>query len=279
MIPTPYVDLNDGHRIPQLGFGVFQVEPDGAQRTVEDALEVGFRHIDTASAYRNERGVGAALAASGLTREDVYVTTKLRNGDQAEARVALEKSLERLGVDHVDLYLIHWPVPSAGRYVDAWKEIVAARDEGLVTSIGVSNFLPEHLENLIGRTGVAPAVNQIELHPTFQQPATQQTTRTHRVAIEAYSPLGQGAALQDETVERIAAAHRCTPAQAVLGWHLAKGVIVIPKTTHRERMEENLGAIEVALTEDDIRALDQLDTPERIGNDPAIFDLPQDPPD
>ncbi|WBL20059.1 aldo/keto reductase [Citricoccus sp. NR2] len=269
-IPTvPTVKLNDGHSIPQLGFGVFQVPPAETQKAVEQALEAGYRHLDTAAAYRNEEGVGRAIAASGIARDELYITTKLRNGEQNIAREAFENSLQALGLDHVDLYLIHWPAPAQDLYLQAWEQLVTARQDGLATSIGVSNFLPEHLERLLGASDVVPAVNQIEVHPTFQQTSTQAATRAAGIAVEAYSPIGQGKDLTNGVVTSIAAAHDATPAQVVLAWHLAQGTIVIPKSTHRERMEENLNAVNVTLSEDEITQISGLDTDERVGADPA----------
>lgn len=269
-IPSvPTVTLNDGHTIPQLGFGVFQVPPTETQKAVEEALAAGYRHIDTAAAYRNEDGVGMALAATGISRDEVFITTKLRNGEQGVTRMALENSLAALGLDRVDLYLIHWPVPSQNLYTEAWAELVAARKEGLATSIGVSNFLPEHLERLEQSSEVVPAVNQIELHPSFQQRATQEATRQRGIAVEAYSPIGQGVDLKEKVVKGIAADLGVTASQVVLAWHLAQGTIVIPKSSRPERMAENLGAVDVQLTAEQIEAISALDTDKRLGADPA----------
>ena len=269
-IPSvPTVTLNDGHTIPQLGFGVFQVPPAETQKAVEEALAAGYRHIDTAAAYRNEDGVGMALAATGISRDAVFITTKLRNGEQGVTRMALENSLAALGLDRVDLYLIHWPVPSQNLYTEAWAELVAAREEGLATSIGVSNFLPEHLERLEQSSEVVPAVNQIELHPSFQQRATQEATRRRGIAVEAYSPIGQGVDLKEKVVKGIAADLGVTASQVVLAWHLAQGTIVIPKSSRPERMAENLGAVDVQLSAEQIEAISALDTEKRLGADPA----------
>jgi diketogulonate reductase-like aldo/keto reductase len=269
--------LNNGVTIPQLGFGVFQVPPEDTQRTVEDALEAGYRHIDTAAAYRNEAGVGAALAATGIAREEIFVTTKLRNGEQGRAQEAFQNSRKALGLDFVDLYLIHWPVPSQGLYVEAWKELEEIYTRGEARAIGVSNFLPEHLDRLLAATDVVPAVNQIELHPTFQQPGTVERTREAGIAVEAYSPLGQGRDLDADAVSAAARAHDATPAQAVLAWHLAHGTIVIPKTTSEERMRENFAAVSLELTPDEIAAIDALDSEARIGADPAVAAFTQMP--
>lgn len=269
MTRIPDVRLNTGKSIPQLGYGVFQVPPEDTQKLVETALEVGYRHIDTAAAYKNEEGVGAAIKASGLPREELFITTKLRNGEQTKAREAFEASLERLGLDRVDLYLIHWPVPSQDTYVAAWQALEKGYTEGLASAIGVSNFLPEHLERLATETEVRPAVNQIEIHPTLQQPDVQRATRKFGAAVEAYSPLGQGAELKDEVVMRIAKAHDATPAQVVLAWSMEHGNIVIPKSSTRERMTENLQAATLRLNSADIAAIDGLEAGNRIGADPA----------
>lgn len=268
-ITIPTVTLNNGVVIPQLGFGVFQVPPGETQRVVEDALEAGYRHIDTAAAYRNEAGVGAAIAASGIAREELFITTKLRNGDQGRPLAAFEDSREALGLDYVDLYLIHWPVPSQGLYTSAWQAMEDLSARQLVRAIGVSNFLPEHLETLLRSAGVTPAVNQIELHPTFQQGDVAQACRSHGVAVEAYSPLGQGADLGADAVTAIAAAHGATPAQTVLAWHLAQGTIVIPKTATPGRMRENLAAAALTLSDAEVEAISALESGVRIGGDPA----------
>ncbi|MDN3482839.1 aldo/keto reductase [Arthrobacter sp. APC 3897] len=266
---VPGLDLNNGVRIPQLGYGVFQIPPENTQEAVESALEAGYRHIDTAAGYRNEAAVGAAVAASGIAREDLFITTKLRNGDQARARAAFEDSREALGLEQVDLYLIHWPVPSQGLYLQAWQDLEQIYSDGLARAIGVSNFLPEHLEELTRAANVPPAVNQIELHPTFQQRALADASRRHGMAVEAYSPLGQSGDLTNSTVIEIAARHHATPAQVVLAWHLASGNIVIPKTATPERMRENLASVSVELSPLDMEQINDLDAGRRIGADPA----------
>ncbi|MFJ7749216.1 aldo/keto reductase [Arthrobacter sp. NPDC097144] len=271
----PGLDLNNGVRIPQLGYGVFQIPAEHTQQAVESALEAGYRHIDTAAAYRNEAAVGAAVAASGLAREDLFITTKLRNGDQGRAREAFEESRSALGLDQIDLYLIHWPVPSQGLYLQAWREMEQIYSEGLVRAIGVSNFLPDHLEELLGEAAVPPAVNQIELHPTFQQQALADTSRRHGMAVEAYSPLGQGEDLDNAAVAQISQRHGATPAQVVLAWHLASGNIVIPKTATPERMRENLGALSVELSPRDMEQINELDAGRRLGADPATASFSQ----
>jgi 2,5-diketo-D-gluconate reductase A len=266
----PDVTLNNGVTIPQLGFGVFQVPPEETQRTVEEALAAGYRHIDTAAAYRNEAGVGAAIAASGIPREELFITTKLRNGEQGNARAAFRNSLEALGLDVIDLYLIHWPVPSQGLYQDAWRAMEQLYAEQQVRAIGVSNFLTDHLETVITAGDVVPAVNQIEIHPTFQQQELAAKCRSLGIAVEAYSPLGQGADLSTEAVASLASKHGATPAQIVLAWHLSQGTIVIPKTANPARMRENLASSAISLAPEDIALLGTLESGTRIGADPAV---------
>ena len=269
MVTVPHLRLNNGVSIPQLGFGVFQVPQDQTQRVVEDALEAGYRHIDTAAAYGNEAGVGAAIAASGIPREEIFITTKLRNGEHGAAVEAFEASRKSLGVDTIDLYLIHWPVPSQGLFVDAWQAMEKIHADGRARTIGVSNFLADHLESLLAAATVVPAVNQIELHPTFQQTTLSAMTRAHGIAVEAYSPLGQGSDLTAAAITSLAQKHGSTPAQIVLAWHLGIGNIVIPKSSHPDRMRENLGAAEISLGRDEMDAVTALDRGSRVGADPA----------
>jgi 2,5-diketo-D-gluconate reductase A len=266
----PTVTLNNGVQIPQLGFGVFQVPPEETQRIVEDALEAGYRHIDTAAAYRNEAGVGAAIAASGIPREEIFVTTKLRNGEQGMAHEAFQNSRKALGVDYVDLYLIHWPVPSQGLFTEAWKAMEKLYANSQIRAIGVSNFLASHLDTLLPAADVVPAVNQFEIHPTFQQQELAAKSRSLGIAVEAYSPLGQGADLNADAVKSLAARHSATPAQIVLAWHLAQGTIVIPKSADSTRMRENLGAVGVTLTPAEIAGVTALESGARAGADPAV---------
>jgi diketogulonate reductase-like aldo/keto reductase len=266
----PAVTLNNGVTIPQLGFGVFQVPEEETQRIVEDALEAGYRHIDTAAAYRNEAGVGAAIAASGIPREDIFITTKLRNGEQGMARDAFRDSRTALGVDYVDLYLIHWPVPSQGLFTEAWKTMEKLYAGGEIRAIGVSNFLSGHLDTLLDAAQVIPAVNQIEIHPTFQQHELTAKSRALGIAVEAYSPLGQGADLDAAGVQSLAARHGATPAQIVLAWHLAQGTIAIPKSSRSARMRENLAAAALTLTPAELAEVTALESGARIGADPAV---------
>jgi 2,5-diketo-D-gluconate reductase A len=272
---VPALTLHDGVEIPQLGFGVFQIPPGETQEKVEEALAVGYRHVDTAAAYRNEAGVGAAIAASGVRREDVFVTTKLWNSEQGYDSTlrAFEKSIERLGTDHVDLYLIHWPLASRDLFLDTWRAFERIKEEGGARSIGVSNFRVEDLERLERETGQMPTVNQIELHPRLQQAELRAWHEEHGIATEAWSPLAQGGLLEDGTIETVAAHHDRSPAQAILRWHLQLGNIVIPKSVTPERIRENFDLFDFALSEDDMAAIERLDAGERIGPDPSTFDV------
>ncbi len=267
--------LNNNVQIPQLGFGVFQVPPQDAERVVSTALETGYRSIDTAAAYQNEEGVGRAIASSGLPRDEIVVTTKLWNSDHGydPALRAFDASARRLGLDTVDLYLIHWPVPAADRYVETWKALEKLAADGRVRAIGVSNFTVEHLRRLFAETGTVPAVNQIELHPHFQQTALRAEHAAHGIATEAWSPLGQGAALSDATITGLAKRHDVTPAQVVLRWHLQLGNIVIPKSVTPARIRENFDVFTFDLSTEDLSAIADLDTDRRIGPDPATFDM------
>lgn len=274
---APCIEIAPGVSIPQIGLGVFQVPADEAQRVVEDGLAAGYRHIDTAAAYVNEAGVGAAVRASGLPRDEVFITSKLRNGEHGRdsARRAYTETCERIGVEHLDLYLIHWPYPTAGLFEDSWQALQELAEQGAVRTVGVSNFLPQHLAAITRHGGRPPAVNQIELHPTFQQPAVAAATRALGSAVEAYSPLGQGADLTAAAVVAAARAHDASAAQVILAWHLAAGHIVIPKSATPSRIAENLAAADLRLTDDEIAAISALDSDERIGGDPATFSLSQ----
>jgi 2,5-diketo-D-gluconate reductase A len=273
---TPSLRLHDGIEIPQLGFGVFQVPPDETQGAVELALEAGYRHFDTAAAYRNEKGVGAALAASGLPREDYFVTTKLWNSQQGHdsTLAAFEASLERLGLDHVDLYLIHWPVPTEGLFVETWRAFEQIYREEAARTIGVSNFRVEDLVLLERETAVRPTVNQVELHPRLQQSRLRAWHAEHDIATEAWSPLAQGALLDAPAIVEVAEAHGKTPAQAILRWHLQLGNVVIPKSVTPERIRENIDIFDFELSSDEMAAIGDLDGGSRIGPDPATFVAP-----
>jgi 2,5-diketo-D-gluconate reductase A len=261
--------------MPQLGFGVFQIPPEETQEKVEEALGVGYRHVDTAAAYRNEAGVGAALAATGVRREDVFVTTKLWNSEQGYDSTlrAFEKSIERLGTGNVDLYLIHWPLPARDLFLDTWRAFERIQGEGGARSIGVSNFRVDDLERLERDAERQPTVNQIELHPRLQQAELRAWHAEHDVATEAWSPLAQGDLLEDGTIETVAAHHDRTPAQVILRWHLQIGNVVIPKSSNPERIRENFEVFDFELSEDDMAALERLDSGERTGPDPASFDV------
>lgn len=276
MTPVAPLPLNDGRTIPQLGYGVFKVDAAEAADVTGQALTAGYRHVDTAKIYGNEEGVGEAVRASGLPREQVYVTTKLWNDAHAhdDAVAALEGSLERLGLEYVDLYLVHWAVPSQGQYLEAWKTLIELRDRGLATSIGVSNYPAEQLREIIEATGEAPAVHQIELHPYFQQRALRELHSEHGIVTEAWGPLGQGKSdlLENDAITSIATARGVSPAQVVLAWHIAHGIVALPKSVTPSRIVENLEAAEIELTAEEVAAIDALDRPDgRGGADPATF--------
>ena len=274
---VPNVKFNDGRSIPQLGYGVWQVEDEVAEKVVATALETGYRHIDTAAIYGNEAGVGRAIANSNVAREDIFLTTKLWNSDQGyeSAFEAFEASLKKLGTDYVDLYLIHWSKPQQGLYLDSWRALIELQKQGKVRSIGVSNFPEEQLREIIEETGVVPVIHQIELHPYFSQEALRAVHAEYGIATQAWSPLGNGSdLLQNPVLTEIAERHGATPAQVVLAWHLAKGTVAIPKSVTPSRIEENLASVNVKLTAEDIAAVDALSTPEgRIGADPANIDF------
>ena len=277
MPSVPRLTLHDDVEIPQLGFGVFQVPPGQTQRAVEEALAVGYRHIDTAAAYQNEKGVGAAARASGLSREEVFVTTKLWNSKQGHDSTleAIENSLGMLAMDYVDLYLIHWPVPSQDHYVETWRAFERIREEGKARAIGVSNFRIEDLERLEQETETRPTVNQIELHPRMQQAELRAWHDERDIVTEAWAPLGQGGdLLEDATIGEIAAAHRKTPAQVTLRWHIQLGNVVFPKSVHPERIRENFEVFDFELTDEEMERFATLDRSERIGAEPATFVAP-----
>jgi 2,5-diketo-D-gluconate reductase A len=264
----PTVTLNDGAAMPQFGLGVFQTPPDETVRVVKMAVDEGYRLVDTASMYRNEDGVGEAL----LGRSDVFVTTKLGNSDHGfdEALRAFDASIKKLRRDTLDLYLIHWPRPRVNKYAESWKALVRLQKDGRIRSIGVSNFNPDHLERIIGESGVTPSVNQIELHPKFQQKALRAFHDKHGIKTESWSPLGRGGLLSESALVEIAAKHKKTPAQVVIRWHLDSGLIVIPKTVRLERAKENIGVFDFKLDGDDMKRIEALDSSGgRMGPDPA----------
>ncbi|WP_030983944.1 aldo/keto reductase [Streptomyces sp. NRRL S-1813] len=276
MSKVPSITLNNGVAMPQLGFGVWQVEDDQASTAVGRALDAGYRSIDTAAIYGNEEGTGKALAASGIRRDELFVTTKLWNAEQGYDSTlrAFDTSLTKLGLEYVDLYLIHWPLPSKDLYVETYKAFEKIHAEGRAKAIGVSNFLPEHLERLLGETSVVPAVNQIELHPQLQQAESRAFHARHNIVTEAWSPLGQGKGLlEDATIAALATKHGKTPAQVVLRWHLQLGNVVIPKSVTPSRIAENIDVFDFELDDDDLAALAGLDTGNRLGPDPATFDV------
>jgi 2,5-diketo-D-gluconate reductase A len=272
---VPTIDLNDGHAIPQLGFGVFQIPPKDTAAAVSVALEAGYRHIDTAEMYGNEQGVGEAVRASGLDRADVYITSKLNNGFHRpdEARTAFARTLSELETEYVDLFLIHWPLPTLydGDFVSTWKTLEEFRQDGRARSIGVSNFQTAHLERLAAECDVVPAVNQIELHPYFQNREVDAYGREHGIHTEAWAPIAQGKVLDDPTIVRIAENLGKTPAQVTLRWHLQRGDIVFPKSVTRSRVEENFDLFDFELSGTDMTDITALNQDERTGPDPDTF--------
>jgi 2,5-diketo-D-gluconate reductase A len=275
---VPVITLNDSNTVPQLGFGVFQIEPKDTAKAVSHALEIGYRHVDTAEMYGNEKEVGEAIRSSGLDREDVFVTSKLNNGahEPQDAREAFDRTLSALGFDYVDLFLIHWPLPTRydGDFVSTWKTLEEFRSDGRARSIGVSNFQIEHLERLAAETGTVPAVNQIEVHPYLTNEAVRSYGREHRIATEAWSPIAQGAALDDPAITRIAERIGRTPAQVVLRWHIQRGDIVFPKSVTPTRIRENFELFDFELEATDMEAITALDRGEegRTGPHPDKFD-------
>jgi 2,5-diketo-D-gluconate reductase A len=269
---SPTIRMNDGRAIPQLGLGVWQISDDETPAVVRAALDVGYRSIDTAALYHNEEGVGRAVREGAVPREELFVTTKLWHDRHHDAERAFDESLRRLGLDYVDLYLIHWPAPGQNRYVEAWTSLVRLRESGRARSIGVSNFNRDHLERIVDATGVVPAVNQVELHPRFQQRALRELHAERGIATESWSPLGQGTAPGEPVVQEIARKHGRTPAQVVIRWHLDSGLIVIPKSSHARRLRENWESLDFRLDEEDIRAIEGLDRRDgRMGLNPATF--------
>jgi diketogulonate reductase-like aldo/keto reductase len=273
---VPTITLRGDVEIPQLGFGVFQVPPEQTAETATRALLAGYRHIDTASAYRNEAGVGQAVHAAGLDRDEVFITTKCPNDHHGfdQSQRALRESLSQLEMDHVDLYLIHWPVPSEGRYVETWQGLIEAHEQGLARAIGVSNFQPEHLARIVDETGVTPAVNQVELHPRLQQSGLRREHADRGIVTEAWSPLAKGNVLDDPAIVEIADGHGKTPAQVVIRWHLQLGNVVIPKSVTPARIEENFAVFDFHLSQAEMTAIEALDAGERTGPDPDTFVRP-----
>ena len=271
---VPHLALNDGRTIPQVGLGVWQIPNEETAEAVRAAVDLGYRSIDTAAIYRNEEGVGEAVRSSAVPREELFVTTKVWNERQGhdEALRAFDESLARLGLDYVDLYLIHWPAPRRDRYVETWRALVRLREEGRARSIGVSNFTVAHIDRVIGETGVAPAVNQIELHPRFQQAELRAFHAERGIVTESWSPLAQGKLVGDPTIDAIARKHGKTTAQVILRWHLDLGLVVIPKSSRPERMRENIAVLDVRLDAEDMARLAALDRRDgRLGFDPETF--------
>lgn len=270
-ISQPHITFHDGRTIPQVGLGVWRTPGDIAAPTVRAAIAAGYRHIDTAAIYDNEEGVGQGISSSGVARSDIFLTTKLWNDQQGfdSTLKAFDTSLKRLGTDYVDLYLIHWPAPRRNQFVDTWKALVRLKEEGRARSIGVSNFYPEHLDRIIAETGVVPVLNQIELHPDFQQKAARAAHLKHGIATQSWSPLGQGRLIGHPAIAAIAARHGRTPAQVIIRWHIDNGLIVIPKSVTPARIVENFQVFDFALDVEDLAAISVLDsTDARIGPDP-----------
>lgn len=266
------IRLNDGSAIPQIGLGVWQVDPAITAKVVRWGIEAGYRLIDTAEGYQNEEGVGQAIRSAGVPRSELFITSKLRNGaHQRDAALrAFDGTMSKLGIEHIDLFLIHWPVPSQDRYVEAWKTLIELRQSGRIKSIGVSNFNQDHLERIIGETGVTPTVNQIELHPRFQQRDKREFHDRHNIRIESWSPLGSGRLLSDPTLESIARKHGKSVAQTIVRWHLQEGLIVIPKSVHQDRIAANFDVFDFELEAKDLELIRGMDSPDgRTGPNPA----------
>ncbi|MBI4898879.1 MAG: aldo/keto reductase [Actinobacteria bacterium] len=273
MSSVPLIELNSGAKIPQLGLGVFQVDPSDTKRVVLDALEVGYRHIDTAAGYNNETAVGEAIAESGIDRSELYITTKQRPADQAKelSGDAIKASLEKLGLPFVDLYLIHWPTPARGLYVESWQALERFAEEGLTRSIGVSNFLPEYLDRIAAESSTTPAVNQIELHPELQQRDVEERCLSAGIRVEAWSPIARGALVDTPEVHAIAQKYGKTVAQVTLRWHIQHGRIIIPRTVHKARMVENFDLFDFGLEPAEVAVIDALDCGKRVGSHPATM--------
>ncbi len=271
MAQQSVITFHDGNTIPQVGLGVWRTPADITAPTVRSAIAAGYRHVDTAAIYENEDGVGEGIKSSGVPRSDIFLTTKLWNDDQGydSTLKAFDKSLKRLGTDYVDLYLVHWPAPTRNRYVDTWKAFIQLKKDGRARSIGVSNFYPEHIDRLVAETGVVPVINQIELHPDFQQKASQAAHKKLEIATQSWSPLGQGKLIDHPVIGGIAKKHGKTPAQTIIRWHMDSGLVVIPKSITPSRIEENFQVFDFALDDDDMAAIAKLDDiGARMGPDP-----------
>jgi 2,5-diketo-D-gluconate reductase A len=275
MVTVPDIVLNNGVTIPQVGFGVFQVPEDDTAAAVGQAIDAGYRSIDTAAAYQNETGVGDALRGTGVPRKELFVTTKLWNSDQGydSTMRAFDASIAKLGLDYLDLYLIHWPLPQRDRYVDTWRAFEKLYADGRVRAIGVSNFQIAHLRRLFDETSVVPAVNQVELHPALQQPELRAFHAEHGIATEAWSPLARGGALAGPAITGLASKYGKSPAQIVLRWHLELGTIIIPKSVTPSRIRENIDLFDFELAEDDLALIAEEDKAARMGPDPDTFNL------
>jgi 2,5-diketo-D-gluconate reductase A len=273
MIQQPRLKLRDGNTIPQIGLGLWQVDSELTARVVSEGIKAGYRLIDTAEGYNNEEGVGQAIREAAVPRSELFITSKLRNGGHARdlALRSFDDTMMKLGIKQLDLFLIHWPIPSRGHYVEAWKTLVELKQQGRIRSIGVSNFNQDHLERIISETGETPVINQIELHPGFQQRDKRDFHTQHDINIESWSPLGGGRALDDATLSEIAKKHGKSVAQVIIRWHLQEGLIVIPKSTHKERIHQNLVVFDFELDAADLQKVRSLDNPRsgRIGSDPA----------
>ncbi|HCQ65136.1 MAG TPA: oxidoreductase [Rhodobacteraceae bacterium] len=275
MTDIPRLRFHDGNSIPQLGFGIWQVPPTVAAEAVESALRVGYRLIDGAYLYMNEAGLGEGVKKSGVPREDVFITTKVWNNEQGrdKARASVERSLKTIGVDQLDLVLIHWPVPSQDLYVETWRAFIEMRNEGLMRSIGVSNFNADHLQRIIGETGEVPVLNQIELNPELQQPEMRAANARHGIVTQAWTPLGNGRSFEAEPITSAAARSGKSPAQVIIRWHIQLGNAVIPRSVKPARQAENLDVFDFELTDDEMTAISSLDAGLRTGPDPSVFKL------